>query len=83
MTGPVLAAFVIPAVAFPALLLWIGLVYFANAHPRRVGSARAAGHEGGAHADAGSGQEDSAYARAGGGHERAAEETVHAGRHAA
>ncbi len=33
MTGSVLAAVVIPVVTFPALIVWIAMVFYANAHP--------------------------------------------------
>jgi hypothetical protein len=34
MTGSFLAAIIVPVVTVPALAIWIGLVYRADAHPR-------------------------------------------------
>jgi hypothetical protein len=43
MTGSALAPIVIPIVAFVFLFLWIGMVFYADAHPavRRVRDSRA------------------------------------------
>ena len=46
MTGSALAPVVIPIVAFVFLFLWIGMVFYANAHPSAHGPAsRAAPRE--------------------------------------
>jgi hypothetical protein len=45
MTGSALAPVVIPIVAFVFLSLWIGMVFYANAHPPVHRQADRAGHE--------------------------------------
>jgi len=45
MTGSALAPVVIPIVAFVFLFLWIGMVYYADAHPSARGRADRAAHE--------------------------------------
>ena len=45
MTGSALAPVVIPIVAFVFLFLWIGMVFYANAHPSVHGRADRAAHE--------------------------------------
>jgi hypothetical protein len=45
MTGSALAPVIIPIVAFVALLLWIGMVFYANAHPSVHSPEAGAGHE--------------------------------------
>jgi hypothetical protein len=54
MTGSALAPVVIPIVAFVFLFLWIGMVFYANAHPSvhgRAGRAPSGEHEPGARQD--------------------------------
>ena len=54
MTGSALAPVVIPIVAFVFLFLWIGMVFYANAHPSvhgRAGQARSGELEPGAQRD--------------------------------
>jgi hypothetical protein len=45
MTGSALAPVIIPIVAFVFLFLWIGLVFYANAHPSVHGRADRPAHE--------------------------------------
>ncbi|HTZ24916.1 MAG TPA: hypothetical protein VMC83_13085 [Streptosporangiaceae bacterium] len=45
MTGSALAPVVIPIVAFAFLILWIGMVFYANAHPSVHGREARAAHE--------------------------------------
>jgi hypothetical protein len=45
MTGSALAPVVIPIVAFAFLFLWIGMVFYANAHPSVHGRQAGAAHE--------------------------------------
>lgn len=45
MTGSALAPVVIPIVAFVFLILWLGMVFHANAHPSVHGRAQRATHE--------------------------------------
>ena len=45
MTGSALAPIIIPIVAFVALFMWIGLVFYANAHPSVHGHQAQATHE--------------------------------------
>jgi hypothetical protein len=45
MTGSALAPVVIPIVAFVFLFLWIGLVFYAGAHPSVHGRADRPAHE--------------------------------------
>jgi hypothetical protein len=45
MTGSALAPVVIPIVAFVFLFLWLGMVYYANAHPSVHGREARAAHE--------------------------------------
>jgi hypothetical protein len=45
MTGSALAPVIIPIVAFVALFVWIGMVFYANAHPSVHGREAQAAHE--------------------------------------
>lgn len=45
MTGSALAPVIIPIVAVVFLFLWIGMVFYANAHPSVHGRADRAAHE--------------------------------------
>jgi len=45
MTGSALAPVIIPIVAFVALVVWIGMVFYANAHPSVHGREAGAAHE--------------------------------------
>jgi hypothetical protein len=45
MTGSALAPVIIPIVAFVFLALWIGMVFYANAHPSVHGREARAAHE--------------------------------------
>jgi hypothetical protein len=45
MTGSALAPIVIPIVAFVALFVWLGMVFWANSHPSVHGREARAAHE--------------------------------------
>jgi hypothetical protein len=45
MTGSSLVPIIVPIMAFFAGAIWLGLVYWADAHPEWKAHTRAAGHE--------------------------------------
>ncbi len=46
MTGSFLVPIIVPIVAFFALAAWLGMVFWADAHPGWKAHAAASGHEG-------------------------------------